>query len=312
MQIKEAYDILVAAGTPEDGQNYFDGLHAYFLAREKDDSETFTLKDAHNAVVRDSKHSEFRQAFMEFCIAEAEEWSGDSERVHLGVLAKEFSANGLRRNGIHLKQAVVEADTASDATHLTATPDFTTANELLAESQQIFREVEAHWEATGDRTSLKRVSYEFAELAGQDIPPNWELAAEYHKKAGEMAIEDQQEGDETAETAADFAIAQTKYCEACLKGELGAMLLDQIVRETENCTKLFQSLAEKGTQRAIDWVGNSHAHLAEAQEAVGDLEVALASWKACDSDPVVNGEQFRQLKDEAEKVINRLSTELEN
>lgn len=307
LEIRKAYDAFVVGQQASESIEVMRSLYEYFLACEKHSHPVFDLKGMHNAVCRDFDNPGFHHDLMSYCIAESDD--EDPDTVNLAIKAEEFTANRFRREGINMKS------TAADM------PTFDSGTNRLIEAERIFRDVEAHWEDIGDTTSLKRVWYEFAELAGQDIPPNWELAAEFHKKARNMAAQEMSEepldelpaDQERQDSFFAFCTAQIKYCEACLKHDgtpLSDMSLNELVRHFEHRKDSLIDLAgaKYNHQGATEWIGNAWAHLAEAQEAAGDKVAALASWRACLADPVVQTDAFRQLRETAEKAVARLDS----
>jgi len=263
----------------------FDALFGYFLDQEKKEGPgSFTLKDLHNAVVRDFANPDFHQALMRHFMSKQDSVPGGDddalESRNLAVKAKEFDANGIRRRGFNL----VERGQRDEGMA------------MVAQARAVFGEVLHYWEVVRDEVSQARVLYELGHIAEQT--GDFQSAAEVQNKSAVLAM-----------ASGDFvggAIASIKECEAQFKGKLKP--LTELIKSLEIYAEVMQRFATEGKTTAAQWIGNAHAHLAEVLEAAGQIDRAITAWNVVLNDAEVQkAESLRQLKDRAPLEIARLS-----
>jgi hypothetical protein len=285
LAVRRAYDALDPAERISEGPILFDALFEFFLSQEDhaDGSDAFTLKDFHNAIVRDFDNPDFHQAMMaHFMSRETRgEMPGTREHRSLSMKAREFDANGVRRRGFHQVEKG-NTDVGMD---------------MVTRARTTFGEVLGYWEDVGDLQSQARVLYELAHIAEQT--QDYKSAAVVQEKSALLATE--------ADDLVGALIASIKKCEAQYKGNLDD--LSHLIQSLGLYASMMEGFAAEGHTTAKAWVGNAHAHLAEVQEAAQQIDAAIASWKVVAEDPEVNAAaSLRQLKERAPREIERLTT----
>ncbi len=283
-EVRAAYNVLSEADRATEGLKLFDELFEYFLTQEKqaEGPDVFTLKDFHNAIVRDFDHPEFHQALMaHFMGREIKEGVPDGEGYRsLSMKAREFDANGVRRRGFNIAEKGQKDE----------------GMEMVSQARATFGEVLHFWEHIDDLQSQARVLYELAHIAEQT--QDYRSAADVQTKSAIVATE--------GEDLVGALIATIKECEALFRGDLEQT--DVLIGRLQFYAEMMRDFAAQGHTTASQWVGNAHAHLAEVQEAAGKIDEAIKSWGVVAADTEVqDATSLRQLKDRAPREISRLT-----
>lgn len=249
-------------------------MFEYFLERERtpEGRNNFTLKNAHNAIVRDYAEPRFLAAMLAHIMQKEKELDmpdTPQEKCHLVMKAVEFDANRKRRTGFFLKQE------KNDRTE----EDQKRGEGLIAEAQGTFDQVLCYWHDEGDLDSQSRVLYEIAMIATE--LKKWNDAAEAHKKSSMVA--------EKSGNKAAARIALITMDQALREGKLETM--EDLLSRAREHTAAMRGLAKADNTLAQGWVGNSLYHQGEvaleageaahARSAAGEANTLLKEAVSC-------------------------------